>query len=616
MSGFVARVELDGGLRSRRIVDAMAEAIGHRGKITERACSEHFADVASLDREDPGAEPGDFSVAADCRLDNRQELIVDLGLNGDGSDLSDAQLIGHVYRRWGPRCVDRLLGDFAFVVWDKKQQSLFAARDPMGVRPFYYHQRDDLLVAASEIAALKTDPELPLRLNEGKIADYLVSITTDRRSTCLADVFRLPPAHCLRFDANGLKTWRYWALDPERSLSIGDPADRVSTFAALFQQAVRRCMSGDRRVGSYLSGGLDSSAITAVASGLAKGRPWPTFSATFPSVPRSDERSYIDAVLAEGRYQPHFVYGHELDLLANLEEELPRDDDISPGYNTFINHALLKAVAASGVEIVLDGYDGDTTLSHGRRLIAQYLAEFEVAGLMRELSGLKATLGRPRWKSLWNYGMASLAPASWRMFWRQADGRNPLTGTRDWVINANFVRRVGLKERLATAANIRLRPTSNERLHHYLRLTNMNVQQLEHSGHTAAFCGVEQRYPFCDRQLVEFCLAMPGELKMRAGENRWICREALKGRLPDRVRCRRAKGTLAPNFDAALRRIPPGVVLSMIDRFKPRLASYLEIDRVQHICWDYFRNGESRDSGLVWKVLKLGRWLELSELQP
>lgn len=618
MSGFVARAELDGALHARTPLEPMAKAIAFRGSLAHSQYGDRWAGLGNLRRNRHGGEQASepVPVASDSRLDNRSELANALGYERQEAEISDAQLIWAAYRRWGERCVERLLGDFAFVIWDEPRRRIFAARDPMGVRPFYYHQREKTFVAASAIAALKADPELPRRLDEGKIANYLASITTDHISTSYRDIARLPPAHCLSFDEAGLKTWRYWALDPGRVVVFEDPKDYVQAFAELFQRAVERRIDGNARTGSYLSGGLDSSAVTTVASSSGQAGPWPTFSAVFPSVPRSDEREFVDAVLAKGDFDPYYVWGDEIDLLENLESELARDDDISPGFNSFINHALLKEAAAQGIEVILDGYDGDTTLSHGRRLVAQHLAALEWIPLMRELRALKSKRGRKPLKTLWNYGVASLAPASWRMLWRRADGRNPLTGHRDWIIAPAFAARVGLSHRLAAAADIRLRPTVNERLHHYLRLTNMNVQQLEHSGHTAALCGVEQRYPFCDRQLVEFCLALPGNMKMQAGENRWICREALKGKLPERVRGRLDKGNLSYNFDAALRRTPAGAVASMIARASSRLAPYLDVDRVQHMCWDYFRNGESRHSGVVWKVLKLGRWLELSGLQP
>ena len=138
---------------------------------------------------------GDLVVTADARIDNRDELIAVLGLTGrPWEEITDAELILGAYRRWGERCPERLLGDFAFAIWDRRNQTLFCARDHFGVKHLYFYRSNPIFVFGSEIKALLCLPEVPRRLNEARLADYLMLISEDKSATLYQDIFRLPPA--------------------------------------------------------------------------------------------------------------------------------------------------------------------------------------------------------------------------------------------------------------------------------------------------------------------------------------------------------------------------------------------------------------------------------------
>ncbi|MEP7356295.1 MAG: asparagine synthase-related protein, partial [Anaerolineales bacterium] len=211
---------------------------------------------------------GQLAITADARIDNRDELFGLLGL-ADHS-LADSALILAAYAKWGERCPEHLLGDFAFAIWDAGKQALFCARDHLGNRPLFYHQAPGFAAIASEIKALLVLPQVPRRLNERRIAEYLATLHDDTAITFYQDIHRLPPAHSLTLSRAGAKLERYWALDPARALPPASDEAYADGFRELFTEAVRCRLRSAYPVGAMLSGGLDSSSIVCVARQLGR----------------------------------------------------------------------------------------------------------------------------------------------------------------------------------------------------------------------------------------------------------------------------------------------------------------------------------------------------------
>ena len=247
-------------------------------------------------------EVAQLAITADARLDNRAELSAALGCTADG--VSDSQLILLAYARWSEQCVDHLLGDFAFVVWDARRRQLFCARDHFGIRPFYYHYGPHAFHFASEVKALRCLDAVPSILNETRIAEYLVMLFDDVAATFYQGIYRLPPAHTLVIDRQGMRVRQYWSLDPSYELRLKSDAEYAEVFRATFAEAIRCRLRSAFPVGSALSGGMDSSSITCMARQLLREegqqRRLHTFSGTYESVPVCDEQRYSREVIAQG----------------------------------------------------------------------------------------------------------------------------------------------------------------------------------------------------------------------------------------------------------------------------------------------------------------------------
>lgn len=299
-----------------------------------------------------------LALVADARLDNRDELIPLLGL-GDrpASKVGDGQLLLAAYRAWGERCAEHLLGDFAFAIWDETQHTLYCARDHLGIRPFYYFGSPQFFVFGSEINALLTLPNVPRRVNEIRVAEFLrLTESSDRRGTFYADIFRLPPGAWMTVRDGHCRTQSYWSLDPTYELPPASDEENDEQFRELFFESVRCRLRSAYPVGTILSGGLDSAAVTCVADELLQsqsGSPLHTFSAYFTGEDGHDERPFIEAIRAERpRLISHFMDGGHLDLNADDVKQIVLNQAEPFWYSfLFVLYGLYRMAATQGVRV-------------------------------------------------------------------------------------------------------------------------------------------------------------------------------------------------------------------------------------------------------------------------
>src|SRR5881296_3903808 len=232
VSGIAGLWRLDGRPGEPAELDGMLARLAHRGPDGTGAWREgrvalghgmlHTTPESLREQQPLVGTRGDLVLVADARVDNRAELC---SLLPAPSDATDAELILAAYERWGEACPEHLLGDFAFAIWDGRTQRLFCARDHFGVKPFYYHHRPGRLFAlASEIKGLLVLPDVPRRLNETRVADYLVPLLEDKEITFYEEIVRLPPAHHMTVSRDGVRIERYWALDPSREIRMKSDA--------------------------------------------------------------------------------------------------------------------------------------------------------------------------------------------------------------------------------------------------------------------------------------------------------------------------------------------------------------------------------------------------------
>lgn len=617
----------------------------------------------SLQEELP-LEADGLVITADARLDNRDELIHRLNL-GDrlpfeinhGSAMSDSALILAAYQQWGTDCAQRLVGDFAFAIWDANRRRLFCARDAFGVKPFYYYLGDRLFLFASEIKAILSHADAPKCIDEEQVARHFfpVLIMIDKQGTIYQEILRLPPAHSILVTSQAAATSKYWSLDPEREIRLSSDEEYAEAFRELFVEAVSCRLRSAYPVGSTLSGGLDSSSIACAARDifLRGGKePLHTFSFLFKDVPQADESQYIQAVVDQGGVRPHSVYPDTYSPFIDLDRVLWHLDAPFYGPNYFMPWEVYRCAREHGVRVLLDGTDGDTTVSHGMDLLASYARSQQWSRFADEARAVVQRFGHPRYASQRGVLYAQGVPYLTRLIRKGkllafARGVNELgrqfgvsrkklavySGLRPYIpekifwilsrrlrrkdeqaialaaIAPQFARRVRLEDKI-----VRLLGEANALPEHdrsiHLRSLNSGAlpYSLEWLNGMASAHSIELRFPFCDRRLVEFCLALPAAQKLRQGWSRFVMRKAMQGILPEAVQWRGGKISLAQVNPHGMRAFAQGFVQEVLDRPADSVQNYVNIQAIREFYQQFLQHGEEAGLDWIWATVVFSRW--------
>lgn len=673
MSGIVGLYRRDGRPANPAELSAMVNTLAHRGP--DGAGQWHAGPVGlghrllwttpeSMHEKLPWAnQRGDRVITADARIDNREELIELLEFNDrPAHEITDSQLILAAYERWGKTCPEKLLGDFAFAIWDRSEQTLFCARDHFGIRPFYYYHSDELFAFASEIKALFCVADVPRQLDELRVGYHLALTVEDKAITFYIGIRRLLPSHSLTFGPTGIRFWSYWSLDISRELHLGSDDDYAQAFREIFFKAVHCRLRSAFPIGCTLSGGLDSSAVTCVARDLLvqESRSAPhTISAIFDDTPQCDERPYINAVLAQRPMEAHYVHVDRFSPFNQLERafEIPDEPFSSPTF--YILWGLCQAAHEHGIRVLLDGLDGDTAVHHGD----SYLAELARAGqwaifareasaiarheglpsvsslvhqyalpyltalarkgswaaFIRETNGFAKQFGRKRRRArrhaYWYCAIAPLIVEPLRRHWQRFSGRDYANGTINKIILPAFAKRISLPDHIKALTAHHSTPPCTAREEHYAQLTSGLIPYaFELTDKASAAYSSESRHPFFDRRLVEFCLALPPNQKLHQGWIRMIVRRALCDILPEQVMWRGGKTINSPAVTAGLLKYGAPLLDEVILENPGALETYIDVARLRETYERYLGQRNLDDEMLIWQAVTLALWLRYADV--
>jgi len=621
----------------------------------------------ALDRSDEkhpeSNKSSNLVITADARVDNREQLIDILGFTGlTANGITDSQLILAAYEKWGERCPENIIGDFAFAVWDSRSQTFFFARDHFGIRPLYYYQRDDVLVFASEIKALFCLPDVPRQLDELRVGYHLALTVEDKAITFYKGVKLLLPGHSLTFGPEGARLRTFWSLDISKELRLGSDDDYAQAFREIFFEAVRCRLLNAFPVGSTLSGGLDSSAVTCVARDLlVEGccSDLHTISAIFENTPQCDERTYIDAVLAQGCLRPDYVKVDQASPFSQYERVLEIGDEPFSSPTFYILWRLCQTAQERGIRVLLDGFDGDTAVHHGDSYLAElarsgqwgkfaeearaiarhenlpavptlveqyalpYLKELAKEGrwgvFARETGQFAKQFGRKTQKVRRHvYWQCALFPLVVEPMWKRWQGR---PGNLDNIRKVNeimlpgFVRRISLEDHLQALTAHRLVPPRTAREEHCALLTSGLIPYAFELVDKASMAfSIESRHPFSDRRLVEFCLALPASQKLQQGWVRMIVRRALHDTLPEEIVWRGGKTVNSPAVTAGLLKYDAPLLEETIMKNPEPLEEFVDIGALRATYRRYLSNRNQHDEMLIWQAVTLALWLRYSRI--
>ncbi|MEM8673517.1 MAG: lasso peptide isopeptide bond-forming cyclase [Cyanobacteria bacterium P01_G01_bin.67] len=571
------------------------------------------------------ATKGKLTITADARLDNREQLIPALDLTDyPAEEITDSDLLLAAYEKWGEHCPEHLLGDFAFAIWNGRNQTLFCARDYFGVKPFYYyHHPGKLFTFASEIKALFCLREVPRNLNEVRIGDYLEGILEDKTITFYQDILRLPPAHSLTLSSQGIRLREYWSLDPKYELKLNSAQEYAEAYLEVFTQAVRCRLRSAFPVGSALSGGLDSSSIVCVAREHLQ-QPLKTFSGIFKSVPESDEYSFINAVVEQGGIEPHYVNVDRISPLVDIEKVLWHQDEPIWTPNLFMHWGLYGSAQQQGVRIFLDGFLGDNVVCHGWEHLMDLAYDWRWLALYQEIKGI--ILRQPEYSQqdkiemlkqyLWQFNLKPRTPKTLYKIWRrlrQSKSTNPQLSSK---VNPDFTKQIELLQRSQQLQPSTPKPPQAAIKRRYRDLIAGEIPLgLEISNKTASAFAIESRFPFTDRRLAEFCLSIPGSQRIQDGLSRMIVRRALVNHLPEKVCWRTGKGNLSYNFHRSLMAFERERLDEIIMLNPQQIEKYINLNILRQQYQRYKTKASGGNTPLIWSATNLALWLNQTNVR-
>lgn len=551
---------------TRELLVNMTETLSSRGPD---ASGYHFETHGAFGHRrlivvDPvgGAQPMTRSVRAQTytmvyngELYNTEDLRTELLVRGYAfRGHSDTEVLLTAYIEWGPACTERLNGIYAFAVWEQQGGQLFLARDRMGVKPLFYWRKGSALLFASEIKALLTHPEIEPELDAQGLAEVF-GLGPGR--TPGVGVFRgiheLKPGHWAQFSRDGLKTQAYWRLRslPHRD-SAEDTADNVRT---LFMDTVRRQMISDVPVCSLLSGGLDSSLISVLASQVSQEKglgPLKTFSVDY----RDNDQYFVPSAFQPEADGPwiHKVSAEIGSVHTWVELDTPHLAD-----------ALLEAMLARDLPGMADV---DASLL----LFCREIKKHATVALSGECAD--EVFGGYPWFYRHDLLQGDTFPWSGNLKLRgqliHPDLRRSVQA-EDYV-RSRYEQTIAEVPRLDGEAP----EAARRREMFYLNMQWFMATLLDRKDRMSMAAGLEVRVPFCDHRLVEYVWNIPWELKRLGGREKGILREAMSGILPQGVLWRKktpypkthhpAYYHAVKNRLAAVMNTPEAPLLQIVDR--------------------------------------------------
>ncbi len=598
MSGICGIWNLNGAPVQTSLLERISNTMSHRGPdgvgtrvqgMIGMSCQHLEVTAESIGETQPVVNSAGTMLVFDGRLDNRDELLRRLEPDERNTDrISDARLVLALYWCFGDTLVDMLCGDFAFAIYDARQQHLLLARDALGIRPLYYFRANDLLVFASEVKSILAHVLVSAEPDDDVLAAFLMGGECEDclESTLYRDVFSIPPSHLVTFTSKKQSSRCYFDFDADRQTRLSSFSDYAEAFHHYFDQAVRRRLRSAFPVAVSLSGGLDSSAIYCVAENMKRlepGRIPPIHPVSYGTVDGSmaDEQVFLNAIQA------------------SLGIEIPRLPLKAGGFfdackhNTWhVESPLLDGlwicpdkvpthVKQTGAKLVLTGHWGDQMLS-GTNYMLDLFHQFKWGQLRNHVKEyprwmLDADPAYFGWQAFIKDFMQYHLPDRFMVMLRAV--RNRLNRVRGE--SQCYTRRFSARARCYSPRATFRMPASTSV--HFQSLysesrSGYHVHCMEWNNKMGSMDGLEMAFPFLDRDLISFLMSIPGEVVMHEGVPRAILRKALRGVVPEFVLKRRDKGDFTHIVNENMQKDLPRILACLGPDCQSVISGYLDTE--------------------------------------
>lgn len=614
MCGITGIIGLDQS-NGQALTGAMLDAMQHRGPDARGTFVEDGASLGQVrlsiidlshGADQPMYDPsGRYVIVFNGEIYNYQEVRAQI--DHPWKTASDTEVILISYLKWGKACLDKLNGMFAFAIWDKQEQSLFIARDRIGIKPLYYAIKDGVLIFASEMRSILKTGRVSDKISQTGLYEYLSRIAVRTPGTILEDIQQLLPGHCGVFKNGQLNISQYWTMvqkiDKQRV-----PADFKTAAAEvrrLFYDSIKSRLVADVPVGAFLSGGIDSSAAVAAMAQISP-QQIQTFSIVF------DEKEFDESEYARTIAEKYNTKHTEIKLKPEmLLDELPAffkavDSPTVDGINTYL---VSKLVKQTGIKVVLTGLGGDELFAgyknfkrwkeynKYRVLLNNPLSRLGL-GLIKKVYNNRAISkiydlqqsGREGFESFYNNSRSIFLKHELDALF----GNRPKRESKNWVdLNSEGVRQLPLLSQYSVGE------VSNYTLDVLIRDTDQ----------MSMAWALEVREPFFDYKMLEYVLGVPDEFKLSDQTPKALLVEAMGSDLPPEIVYRPKKGFSFP-WDYWLR----NELKDYCDKAIRDLAARKLFD--EKVLVNYWERFLAKDKTItwshVWAFVVLENWLSIN----
>jgi asparagine synthase (glutamine-hydrolysing) len=486
-----------------------------------------------------------YTIVHNGEIYNYIELKEELSKKGyNFHSQSDTEVILAAYNEWKQDCLQQFDGMFSFAIWDEQDEVLFAARDRMGEKPFYYCLDGLSIIFGSEMKAIwaagvERQPNLKMLFN------FITIGYTDNPSqpgeTFFENIQRLPPASYLTYNPaeNKIDIKKYWEIDPDdQDLAITD-AEATEKFLYLLRSSVKRRLRSDVAIGTSLSGGLDSSSIAALSNEFkTQQQSYKCFTASFPGFEKDETEQAVNAAKHLG-LQPFTVSVTPEGLLKDWDQLVHHQEEPFTSASIYAQYKVYQLANEQNVKVLLDGQGADELLAGYHKYYKWY---------WQELFHKRKLLGSKEIKAAHSIGitekfgikniLASLFPDIATVI---LEKQYLLKAIQQEDLDRDFVRLQSREAYYSTPEIFNLNGVL-----HFNCFEHGLEELLRYADRNSMAHGREIRLPFLSHELVEFVFTLPSNFKIRKGWTKWILRESLKGHLPEQITWRKDKVGFEP----------------------------------------------------------------------
>jgi asparagine synthase (glutamine-hydrolysing) len=535
MCGIGGYLDPRGALDGTQVLATLAAALAHRGPdgegfLREGAIGLAHRRLAIIDLSDGGAQPmrvGPIVVVFNGEIYNYRELRTELQLQGATfAGASDTEVLAQAYLHWGVSCVDRLRGMWAFAIADLRTKELLCARDPFGIKPFYYtHWRGAFLFASEPQALLRAG--LPARANLTRAAEYLaLGITDHTRETFFADIVQLGAGQTIRIGPDAVAR-----VCDGSATGAADASSTPGEFAEVLRDSIRMHLRSDVPVGTCLSGGLDSSTVAALAAAEVRAVGGPRFAAVTAASEdeRTDERRFASQVVERCDLAWYVVTPTASEFALEIDACLRAQGEPALSPSVYFQYCVMRAARQAGLKVMLDGQGADELLGGYERYVPTWA--LEVARTAGATTAAREFVRVARHSRPGLRGMSALAA-----YVLIPSLRRRIVTRRSAFLRSEFSATVlGLLERLAASA-YRLGDARDADIREFSLPALLRYEDRNSMAHA-----IEARVPYVDRQVVGCALRLPPTGLYRRGFSKYPLRELAAQLLPATIAWRSTK---------------------------------------------------------------------------